>query len=156
MKNGRDYTIQGDPSRIPQFQRHWVDDPLSLPDFAHFDREVAPRVVEDVGRRAIERWLGAMNPGAGGFFRGRERVSGAVHLTGEIVDNDAIEIGQLYQKAGHSLVDSVKYQIECGQRLTEKKVSMKHGQWAPWIQNNMAVLGFKTDRRPTSGLRLPN
>ena len=70
----------------------------------------------------------------------------AVHITGEIVDNDAIEIGQLYQKAGQSLVDSVKYQIECGQRLTEKKASMNHGQWAPWIQNNMAVLGFKTDR----------
>ena len=87
-----------------------------------------------------------MNPGAGGFFRGRERVSGAVHVTGEIVDNDAIEIGQLYQKAGHSLIDSVKYQIQCGQRLTEKKASMKHGQWVKWLENNMGVLGFSARR----------
>ena len=70
----------------------------------------------------------------------------SVPVTGEIVDKDAIEIGQLYQKAGHSLVDSVKYQIECGQRLTEKKATMKHGQWVAWLQNNMGVLGFKTDR----------
>ncbi len=49
-------------------------------------------------------------------------------VTGEIVDNDAIEIGQLYQKAGHSLVDSVKYSVECGHRLTGKKADLKHGQ----------------------------
>ncbi len=57
MRNGGDYTIQGDPSRNLQFQRRWVDDPLRLPDFQHLGREVAPRVVEDVGRRAIGRWL---------------------------------------------------------------------------------------------------
>ena len=79
-------------------------------------------------------------------FRGEGASERTVSIAGEIVDNDAIEIGQLYQKAGHSLVDSVKYQIECGQRLTEKKASMKHGQWVSWLENNMGVLGFKTDR----------
>ena len=66
-------------------------------------------------------------------------MSEAVHIAGEIVDNDAIEIGQLYQKAGHSLVDSVKYQIECGHRLSEKKATMKHGQWLPWLESNTTV-----------------
>ncbi len=65
-------------------------------------------------------------------------------VNSEIVDNDAVEIGALYQKAGRSLVDSVKYQIECGQRLTEKKATMKHGQWLPWLDSNLAVLGFST------------
>ncbi len=57
MKNGRNYPLQGDPSHNPQFQRRWVDDPLDLPDFQHLDREVTPKVFEDVGRRAIARWL---------------------------------------------------------------------------------------------------
>ncbi len=57
MTNGRDYALQGDPSHNPQFQRRWVDDPLGLPDFQHLGCDVAPRVVEDVGRRAIGRWL---------------------------------------------------------------------------------------------------
>ena len=73
-------------------------------------------------------------------------MSGAGNVTGEIVDNDAIEIGQLYQKAGHSLIDSVKYQIECGQRLTEKKASMKHGHWVSWLGVNESVLGFSSRR----------
>ena len=53
----RDFLAERDPNRNPQFQRRWVDDPLGLPDFQHLGREVAPRVVEDVGRRAIGRWL---------------------------------------------------------------------------------------------------
>ena len=70
-------------------------------------------------------------------------MSQAVH-TGEIVDNDAIDIGELYQKAGHSLVDSVKHSVECGQRLTAKKVTMKHGQWLSWLEANAGVLGFSS------------
>ena len=53
----RDHAAMADPSRNPQFQRRWVDDPLGLPDLQHLGREVLPRVVEDVGRRAIVRWL---------------------------------------------------------------------------------------------------
>ena len=43
MKNGRNYSLQGDPSHNPQFQRRWVDDPLSLPDSQHIAREAAPK-----------------------------------------------------------------------------------------------------------------
>ena len=53
----RDFLAEHDPSRNPQFRRRWADDPLRLPDFRHLGREVAPQVVEDVGRRAIGRWL---------------------------------------------------------------------------------------------------
>ena len=67
-------------------------------------------------------------------------------VNSEIVDNDAIEIGELYQKSGHSLVDSVKYSIECGQRLSAKKATMRHGQWKIWLAGNAGVLGFTAAR----------
>ncbi len=53
----RDFLAERDPSRNFQFQRRWVDDPLGLSDFQHLGREVAPRVAEGAGRRAIARWL---------------------------------------------------------------------------------------------------
>ncbi len=53
----RDFLAERDPSHNAQFQRRWVDDPLRLPDFQHLGREVAPRVAEGAGRRAIARWL---------------------------------------------------------------------------------------------------
>ena len=57
MKNGLDFAGQSNPSRNRRFNRTWTDDPLGLQGFQHLGREVAPRVVEDVGRRAIGRWL---------------------------------------------------------------------------------------------------
>ena len=53
----RNHVAERDPGRNPYFSRHWTDDPLALPDLRHLDHEVAPQVVEDVGRRAIGRWL---------------------------------------------------------------------------------------------------
>ena len=53
----RDFIAERDPSRNHQFQRRWADDPLALRDFQHLAREVAPRVVDDVARRAIGHWL---------------------------------------------------------------------------------------------------
>ncbi len=53
----RNHAAERDPGRNPNFARRWADDPLRLPDFKHLGREVAPQVVEDVGRRAIGRWL---------------------------------------------------------------------------------------------------
>ena len=53
----RNHAAERDPGRNPNFTRRWADDPLRLPDFPHLGREVAPQVVEDVGRRAIGRWL---------------------------------------------------------------------------------------------------
>ena len=64
-------------------------------------------------------------------------------ITGEIVDNDAIEIGELYSKAGQGVFDSVHYSIQCGNRLIEKKATMtERGQWLRWLENNARVLGF--------------
>ncbi len=53
----RDHAAERDPDRNANFSRRWVDDPLQLPDLQHLRREVAPRVAEDAGRRAIGRWL---------------------------------------------------------------------------------------------------
>lgn len=66
--------------------------------------------------------------------------------TGEIVDRDAAEIGELYERARSSIVDSVRHQIECGLRLAVKKESLKHGEWMRWLQINTNVLGFGSDR----------
>ena len=53
----RDHAAERNPDCNASFSRRWADDPLELPDFQHLGHEVAPRVVEDVGRRAIGRWL---------------------------------------------------------------------------------------------------
>ena len=54
----RDHAAERDPGRNANFSRRWADDPLRLPDLRHLSREVTPQVVDDVGRRAIGRWLG--------------------------------------------------------------------------------------------------
>ena len=69
----RDHAAERDPSRNPNFSRQWVDDPLQLPDLQHLGCEIAPQVVEDVGRRAIAHWLDkaaqAQGPTASKAFR---------------------------------------------------------------------------------------
>ena len=62
----RDHAAMADPNRNPQFQRRWVDDPLGLPDLQHLDREVTPKVLKDVGCRAIARWLDQAAQSQGG------------------------------------------------------------------------------------------
>jgi hypothetical protein len=61
-------------------------------------------------------------------------------------DKDAIQIGELYQKARLSLVESVRFAIACGQRLKAKQDSLPHGAWLPWLRDNAEVLGFDTPR----------
>lgn len=75
-------------------------------------------------------------------------------VTVEVVDRDAIQIGELYSKARTSLVDSVRYQIECGQRLAEKKASLGHGEWLPWLEDNANILGFETRRTASRLMKL--
>jgi phage N-6-adenine-methyltransferase len=65
-------------------------------------------------------------------------------LKGEIVDKDAIAIGDLYRRARASIVDSVRYAIEAGHRLTKKKEELAHGEWLPWLKANAGVLGFES------------
>jgi phage N-6-adenine-methyltransferase len=71
-------------------------------------------------------------------------------MTGEIIlppqDSDAIEIGDLYRKGKSSMMDSVRYLIEAGQRLTAKKDSLRHGEWLPWLEANADGLGFDSPR----------
>ena len=68
--------------------------------------------------------------------------------TGELLkfDPDARDIGELYGKAKSSIVDSVRYQVECGARLSAKKASIPHGQWLPWLEEQKDALGF-SDRK---------
>ncbi len=53
----RDHAAERDPGRNANFSRIWVDDPLQLPDLQHLGCEIAPKVVNDVGLRAIGQWL---------------------------------------------------------------------------------------------------
>jgi len=57
MKNGHDFAANNNPGRNSHFSRRWADDPLDLRSFQHLGHEVAPKVIEDVGRRAIGHWL---------------------------------------------------------------------------------------------------
>lgn len=67
-------------------------------------------------------------------------------LTVSSADKDAAEIGDLCRKARGSLIDSVRFAIACGQRLTAKKASLPHGAWLPWLKANAEVLGFDSRR----------
>jgi phage N-6-adenine-methyltransferase len=60
-----------------------------------------------------------------------------------IVDEEAIEIGDLYRRARRSFVDSVRCLIEAGHRLIAKKESLERGEWLPWLAVNAETLGFK-------------
>ena len=68
-----------------------------------------------------------------------------------IVDGDAIAIGELYERSNSSLVEAVTARLECGRQLAEKKSSMAHGAWLPWLHDNADVLGF-LDRGTASRL----
>lgn len=59
------------------------------------------------------------------------------------IDSDAIAIGDLWRKACQGLIDSTRCYLECGQRLRDKKDSLEHGEWLPWLKANAEVLGFQ-------------
>jgi hypothetical protein len=71
----------------------------------------------------------------------------------ESSDPDALSMGELYQRARSSLVNSVLYYLQLGKQLNDKKRSMKHGQWRPWLDANAHVLGFgyRTAQRLRNG-----
>ena len=68
---------------------------------------------------------------------------------GEVVDGDAVAIGELYERGNLSIVDAVVKHLECGALLTKIKASMAHGAWESWVVGNEGVLGFgvRTARR---------
>ena len=80
MKNGLDFAGQSNPSRNRRFNRTWTDDPLGLQGFQHLGREVAPKVVEDVGRRAIGHWLDKASGGHGAVAAAAFREADAIRL----------------------------------------------------------------------------
>ena len=63
-----------------------------------------------------------------------------------IVDEEAIEIGDLDRRGRASFVDSVRCLIEAGHRLTAKKNKSPHGEWLPWLAANADALGFEIPR----------
>lgn len=62
--------------------------------------------------------------------------------TGELVDKEAQEIGELFQQSKNSLVDSVKYLWHTGDKLKAKKYELGHGNFLPWLEKNRGLLGF--------------
>lgn len=77
--------------------------------------------------------------------------------TGEIVHSDlsAQEIGRLFRRAHATHVDSVRYLIQCGECLQQKRERLAHGEWLPWLEANREALGFgeRTARMLMAGAR---
>lgn len=73
---------------------------------------------------------------------------------GEIVDRDAVEIGEIYEGSRSSIVESVRGLIECGQRLIAKKAQLPRGAWLPWLADNADVLGFNINSTPQRLMKL--
>ena len=88
---GRDLAAERNPSRNPHFRRRWHDDPLQLPDLQHLGREVAPKVVEDVGRRAISRWLDKASKAHGPVATEAFKEADAIRLKMGLAWEDLIE-----------------------------------------------------------------
>ncbi len=86
----RDHAAERDPGRNANFSRRWVDDPLRLPDFQHLGREVAPQVVEDVGRRAIGDWLDRASEGHGAVAANAFRQADSIRRKLGLAWNDLI------------------------------------------------------------------
>lgn len=56
--------------------------------------------------------------------------------TGEILIPDASEINEAHRLARDSAETSVQYAIRCGELLTAKKATLRHGEWKPWVEAN--------------------
>jgi hypothetical protein len=52
------------------------------------------------------------------------------------LDDDAVAFGELYARSNSSFVDAVQLRLQCGQGLAEKKATMAHGEWQPWLNVN--------------------
>ncbi len=58
-------------------------------------------------------------------------------------DQDAVAIGTLYRKGREAILESVRYNLQAGRKLIQKKDSMPHGEWVLWLRANADLLGFK-------------
>ncbi len=75
-------------------------------------------------------------------------------LSTAAADADAEAIGNLYRRSRASLVESVTAAAEAGRRLAEKKASLRHGQWLPWLTANAEALGFDSPQTAQRLMRL--
>ena len=91
MKNGLNFAGRSNPSRNAAFSRPWADEPLDLQGFQHLGREVIPRVVEDVGRRAIGRWLDRASEAHGASAAEAFRQADSIRLKMGLAWNDLID-----------------------------------------------------------------
>jgi len=60
------------------------------------------------------------------------------------IDQDALDIGELFERAQNLSHDRVFCLQEAGNRLLKKKESLGHGQWLAWLKLNNNVLGFRS------------
>jgi hypothetical protein len=58
------------------------------------------------------------------------------------LDTSTFVIGELFRKVNATAIDSVRLWIECGALLKAKRASLKHGEWLPWLEANIEILGF--------------
>ncbi len=59
------YSKFSDPIFNPAFRRRWHDEPLDGQGLRHLGDEVAPLVVEGIGRRAVAYWLDRASQASG-------------------------------------------------------------------------------------------
>ncbi len=51
--------------------------------------------------------------------------------------NRGAEIARLHTEIGNSLKMTLEHAIRIGELLTAQKTELKHGEWLPWIENNL-------------------
>ena len=56
-----------------------------------------------------------------------------------IIDADAIEINTLHQEVIGHLESAKDKIIRIGEILTIRKSSLRHGEWLPWVKNNLTL-----------------
>src|SRR5215471_14957599 len=55
-------------------------------------------------------------------------------------DPVAFTIGDLLRRGRSCMADSVRYLLEAGQHLLNKKASLGRGEWMPWLEANADIL----------------
>lgn len=68
-------------------------------------------------------------------------------------DAEATKIGKLYRQGKDSIVGSVRHFIAAGEKLTDVKASLKHGEWLAWLEANAEALGFDTRKTAAALMR---
>ena len=71
------------------------------------------------------------------------RVRSQVATQSEEHRDQDIAIGSLYSKGREAILESVRYNLQAGRKLIQKKDSMPHGEWVPWLRANADLLGFE-------------